>query len=313
MMKKIATLAAGMAISITAVMLLAPAAKSKKIRMNSKDLPEHRVRLISPSNPAYKDEIEREKEGKSPEDKRAMEMLEPFSAFLKNDNDRALLAYSLKWEITREDGKTVTYFASYSDADALSGADTSAFATGPAVRPGSRRFVTLVSQVSQGNGIGSGPNLHTTGDGSDVGNSPIVNGSSGAPEEATTELQQASDLTVSVDSAVFDDGRSVGPDAGRHFDRLQALLNARNDLLRGALNSIRQGKKVEDVMSRIKEISETEGTLGSDKPADLYQSYRKEFASEIIRTRAAVGDDKTALWYAFQPLTKKWPKLRKEP
>src|SRR5713226_2567341 len=161
MMKKIATLAAGMAISITAVMLLAPAAKSKKIRMNSKDLPEHRVRLISPSNPAYKDEIEREKEGKSPEDKRAMEMLEPFSAFLKNDNDRALLAYSLKWEITREDGKTVTYFASYSDADALSGADTSAFATGPAVRPGSRRFVTLVSQVSQGNGIGSGPNLHT--------------------------------------------------------------------------------------------------------------------------------------------------------
>ncbi len=159
MMKKIATLAAGIAILITAVTLLAPAAKSKKIRMNSKDLPEHSLRLISPSNPAYKDEIEREKEGKGPEDKKAIDTLEPFSAFLKNDNGRALVGYSLKWEITREDGKTVTYFASYSDADALSGADTSTSATGPMVRPGTRRFVTLIPQVSQGRGMGSGPNL----------------------------------------------------------------------------------------------------------------------------------------------------------
>src|SRR5712691_374905 len=71
MMRAITISVTAIAIFVTAGTLLGPVAKSKKIRMNSKDLPEHRVRLISPSDPAYQGEIEKEKEGKSAERKNA--------------------------------------------------------------------------------------------------------------------------------------------------------------------------------------------------------------------------------------------------
>jgi hypothetical protein len=130
-------------------------------------------------------------------------------------------------------------------------------------------------------------------------------------EALASQLQHATDLTVSVDNVVFGDGEALGPDSAHSFDQLRASVNARNDLLRGALNAVRDGKTPEEVMGRIQEISESRVDVNSGRPEDVYRFYRKEFAAEILRTRTAVGDDRTALWYAVQPLTKPWPKLRK--
>jgi hypothetical protein len=309
MLRKIATVAAGLAILITAGVLLMPTAKGKKIYVNSKDLPEHGVRLITPGNADFDKELEKEKnKDGDPAAKATLDAIAPFSVFIVNNNGRALVGYTLKWEMTREDGKTLTYFASVSDGDALSGLDTKSSGAGPTLKSGDRRFIALVSQTSQTKGIGTNPAVLTSQDVGAFGTNPA---SSVLVERLGRQLQHASDLTVSVDNAVFEDGEGVGPDSGHYFDQLQASVRARNDLLSNALNDIRQGRRPEDVISKIREISESELDLGGKQP-DIYALYRKEFASEIIRIRASVGDDKTALWYAFQPLTRKWPELRKK-
>lgn len=306
MIVRISLAATVIGIVVIGLTSLAPAGATRKIQIHTKDMPEHGVKLVSPADPSYSGELEREKSGKDADAKQELDSIAPFSAFLRNESGRLIVAYTLKWEITRNDGKTVKHFVSISDGDALSGG-RSTVEPGPAVQNGSSRFVALAPLTSS-RGITITPTFST----SEAAALYREANTSGLLQNLVNELVQASDLTLSLDNVVFENGEAVGADSAHTFDQLRSALFARNDLLRAILNAIRRGKSLEDVMSRIKNLSESEVDLSGGRPADVYKFHRREFAAEIVRIRAAVGDDKTALWYALQPLAKKWPELRKK-
>lgn len=86
---------------------------AKKVVLNTRDLPEDNLFLVGPTNPSFEEEVSRVSAHKSDEQKDLIHALKAFSIFIKNESSIAVIAYALRWDMTRSDGTTISHVRSY--------------------------------------------------------------------------------------------------------------------------------------------------------------------------------------------------------
>lgn len=290
--------------------------QQKIVRINVKDLRSHGVRLISPTDPSYEDEI-----AKLGLDE-ATDAAKPFSVVLKNDSRRDIIGVRIRWDSIEPDGRTTTHLQSYSDTGTLLGLSPmdprDEVPGGVRLKPNKSRFISLIESTGTAQRAGIGATASYVGSEEDAAKMQQL-GQDRDRQQAlailATELSRSQSVTATLDAIIFDDGTVVGPDSFNYLEQLQAVVRAKRDLLEDVLAGARRNEPFANIFGRVESIAKQEK---QDKPAgttptqpDYYQLYKKEFAAELVRMRDADGDEKRVAWNATRALFRQWPKLRK--
>lgn len=309
-MRKIVT--AGLSIivvTVTTGFILSRSVGAMAVKMHRKDLPEHGLTIIGPSDPSFdtlwKAHFRREPKG-------GADNWRAFSFFLENRSKQTVVAYTIQSCLTKPDGNNECFIQSVTNPRALMDGDNLSeemVEQSGRIKPNSARFFSLVSP-----------------DGSGAFRVPA------SPEEAeqlkggarpdgkvllqryAEALSKYSDITVSIDGAFFADGTFVGPDTTGFFDETQAQISAKYDVLNKIAEKMsKSGESSATVFRDLEEMAnQPEASIDSKStPSDYYNYHQKHFADEILRSRNVLGDEK-ALAAALRPMKKPWRLLRKK-
>lgn len=276
-----------------------------QVRFNKRDLPQHGVHIITPVDPSFDATVLKHFKNKS------RETLEPLSVFIQNSGARMVVAYALTWQFAKKDGKVISKTVGYSEPGILMGDEIPkdpAFKHTTAIEPGEVKCFTWNSQIKQ-----EAFETPGTSDKSALHQSPDTqpDESSALRAMLASELSQATDLTVSLDGVVFDDGTFVGSNLF-FFQQLQAALNAKVDLLREIALASQQGKVDQALESITAKSLEPDVVFASEFSADdYYRSFRKIYATEIANMSSAYGKEKLVP-YLVGSYNRARPKLRKQ-
>jgi len=87
--------------SLTLFLLINQKAHAVSIQINTKDHPEHGLRLVAPTDKTFQGKLSAiRRANKAP----LSEALIPYSVLLENEGNKAIVAYRLKWEMIKPDG-----------------------------------------------------------------------------------------------------------------------------------------------------------------------------------------------------------------
>ncbi|SRR6266498_472381 len=273
-----------------------------QVRFNSRDLRENGVHIITSSDPSFDEIAAKHFRNRSPES------LKPFSVFLKNSGARLALAYALTWELRNTDGRIISSnTVVYSEPGILMGNEIPKdLKHTTAIEPGSVRCFSRDSQIEA-------DAVET------IGEQDTVRKSSEGKADASTdiramlaaELSHTTDVTVSLDGVVFDDGTFVGPNVTGFFEQMQALVNAKVDLLRDIAVASEQGT-LDQAFDSIRAMSrEPDIVFGENSSADnYYHHFRKLYATEITNKDNVYGKE-TLVPYLVKSYHRARPILRK--
>jgi hypothetical protein len=288
---------------------LSRSSKTVNVKMHIKDVPQHKLRLIGPSDPSFDERLRKELKGESNE---VVDTLKPFSVFLENTGASPVVAYLIQWCFTKSDGSNQYYRKAVLNPQALMDGEN----LSPELRqqsgrvePDSAIFLSLLSTA--GSGIlrteASPQEAEELKQGKRLDQSSIL-------QRFSAQAEKFSEITVSIDAAFFEDGTFVGPDTTNFFDQTQAVINAKRDFLNelaaGLSNS---GTNKDSLYGRLREIATQpiESIDSSSTPADYYNYFKKLSASEFLQTKDVQGEDK-AIEMALRPMNKSWATLRKK-
>lgn len=262
------------------------------VKFNIRDLTEHGISLIAPSDPILSGN-------------RKPVTNNPYSIVLKNNSGRPIVGYSIKWECfdgTIESanrdmshdvrtshilGVVLTYGEESDRRRILSMLQG-------VIRPHSNSFITENT-----------PARPMAAAIEDVG--------AELDEAAVAEIRAACPvMTVSLDGIFFDDGTFVGPDTTKFFDHVKTQLNARYELLKGVQNALEAGKDPSEVFRELEQIRDREGHPqgGEMTTTELRSYFRNKYAQDVLGKREMWGSDK-ALEDVHQMLSRPWARLRK--
>lgn len=295
--------------TVTAGLVLSRSARAMSVKVHKKDLPEHGLVIIGPSDPSFDALLAAQLKGEPNE---VLDNLNPFSFFVENRSNRTVVAYTLQWCFTKADGINKCYVDSLTNPRALMDGGNlpdEMIEQSGRIKPHSARFFSLVSP--DGSGFISAPASPEEVEQLKKGVSP----NRGALlRRYGLELSKYSDITFSIDGAFFDDGTFVGPDVTGFFGETKAMIGARYDVLNEIMRGVsKPGKHKEEVFKEVETMAnEPEVTLNSKSTFDdQYKYYKKRYAEEILRSRRGVGDEK-ALKLALRPMNKPWRILQKK-
>jgi len=284
-----------------------------QIPFHVKDLPEHGISLIGPSEPSFESLANALPQGRAG----VSDTSKPFSVFVKNTGDKAVIAYTLKWEFAKADGKIINKSVNYATAGALTGQKS---ARGRyIIAPHSTHFVSLVFDSPTGSvDVSSGTESHVNSVSLDSEATNYLRDTARERVHAAKldrlnkELAQSTGLTVSVDGVFFADGTFVGPNTTGFFEKVKALQRAKHDLLLEIQNGARRGKAESELFNEVEAL--TKGPklrLGPRSTVDDYYNYHKRrYAAELLRMRNATGAE-SAIERTLQSLEQGWPELRR--
>lgn len=244
-------------------------------RFNTRDFPEYGVRIITPADPSFDGIANRYFKSKGPLD------LKPFSVFIKNSGSQMIVGYSITWALFNDGKRITSNTVGYTEPGVLLGNEIpSDTVHTTAIEPGKVRCFTWNSQIH--------PEL--------VGETkpdPIQN-------ILNSELSRATDVTVSLDAVVFDDGTFVGANTTGFIDQMQAMVTAKSDLMREVVEANQSGA-VDAAFESIIRTSQEDDVVFDAKfsNADWYRYFRKMYATEIAQRRKIQGKDH-ALSYVIQ-------------
>ncbi len=294
--------------------------QSRTVRINVRDLPSHGVRLISPTDPSYEDEIAKLGLGEQGT-RNPLDVAKPFSVVLKNESRRDIVGVRIRWDSIGPDGRTTTHLQSYSDMGALMGLAPmnpgDEVPGGVRLKPHKARYISLIGST----GAAQGPGIEATAN--DVTSEQDVVKMRQLGQERdrdqvlailATELGRSQSVTATLDAAVFDDGTVVGPDSFNYLEQLQVIVKAKRDILEDVLSGAQRNEAFANIFGRMESIAKQDKKAASGTiPAqsDYYELYQKEFAAELVRMRDADGNEKRVAWNATRALFRQWPKLRK--
>lgn len=282
-----------------------------RITFNIKDIPRDGLEIVSPTHsefPSMKSKLLKKKQNVFNED------TAPVGVFIKNKSKQDVVAYILKWEVTRADGRVETTVNSYSRPDILMGKKTykdENLSASMMLRSNKARFFSLSESGAQGIEVGLG----TEADNDSSSSAGQAAGIGTSADIKSDNLAEVRSITVSIDGAFFDDGTFVGENNTKYFERTKAEINAKLDMLQDIKNRLKNGDKPGDVMKHLEEVSlvltAPESLTGSDKPVDVYNFFRKMYHREILQRRAIAGNDELLLNRVLLSTLDTWPILRK--
>lgn len=270
-------------------------------KMNKKDLPEHGLLIVAPSDPAFDDLMTEYLKGTSLELAAA---LKPSSVFIRNIGKQSVVGVKLKWECKRADGNIIIKQVAEASPSVLmeEGALDHRAALDKAlikIKPGTTRFFSLVKSSQ------------TLGE-----------SQTGQPEQSSsfklinTELAQYSEIGISLDGVFFDDGTFAGSDSMGYFAEMKAMIDARYDLLKEVETDLQGGKSLDEIFNSLETLAHgSKIELGENPtPSDRYKYYKQMFAREPLGIKKALVDNherRQALANRGKKLSKSWAKLRK--
>ncbi|HEU4712053.1 MAG TPA: hypothetical protein VFS76_10840 [Pyrinomonadaceae bacterium] len=278
-----------------------------KLRMHMKDLSQHGLRLIDPSDVAFDDRLKTEF-GPAAIDE--VDPIKPITVFLENKGNKTLVAYVVQWCLTKPDGTNQYYRQAVLNPEAFTGASLPSEATRQSgrIEPNSSTLLSLMA--TDGSGIFRVDITAAETEAIKKGQKPDRET---LRKRVYQQFQSYSDVTVSIDAAFFDDGTFVGPDTTGFFNQVSAVAKAKRDLLGAVGSQPRSNREARDQIYHDLEQSVTQAPEGLDSnstPADYYNYFRKLYASEILRMKSIYGEEK-ALDLAIQPLNRNWVHLKK--
>jgi hypothetical protein len=286
-------------------------AQAMKVKLHAKDLPEHGLRIILPSDPSFDGRMNALLKGRAGE---ATEILKPFSFIVDNKGPRNAVAYMIEWCFTGAGGDDECYRQAYTSPAALMEGEPPVpdemEEQSNHIKPNRARLFSLL------NPDGSGT-FRVPASAEEAGQ---IKAGAGIDRQALlrrygAELAKYTDITVAVDGVFFDDGTFAGDDTTGFFAMVKAEVDARRDLLNDmALGLSQLGRSKEEVFRYVETVAnqpDVEISSGAT-PAEFYNFYKKFYAAQTLRTRGPLGDEK-ALAVALHPLKKTWPRLEKRP
>lgn len=261
------------------------------IRMHAKDLPNHGLIIIKPSDPEFDGLATNLIKGISEDD---LDALKPFSVIIQNTGDKRLIAYALIWEGIDADGKRVSYKKTYANSEPLTDGEEALQALArthldKTIKPGDMLLVSLLPVASQGGGSGMGM------------------------EKREQDARESyTDITASIDGAFFDDGSFVGPDSTNFFNLLKAQVDAKLEVIDTLSESIKLKKTKAEIFRAIEaNLNDPIAHLTyQSTPAEHYNYFKKFFSAYFLKLRQVSGEDKT-LDTVLHLKAKPRPKLRK--
>lgn len=262
--------------------------ENMQIRINAKDLPEHGLVIIKPSDPDF-DSLTADYLRGMPSDE--IESIRPLSVFIKNSGDKTVVAYAVVWEGIEANGKKDSYKKFVANAEALTDREEYFAALArttnldDTISPSTARLISLLS-VPSNNSIG--------GSGSSLQHSQNQSGQN--PKNLASQLlTKYTDVTVSIDGVVFEDGSFAGPDTTGFFEKINAQVEAKNELIADITENLRLGKTRDDVFKDIEAKAAGENIKLDDKtpPAEYHKFFTKLYAGRFNQMRKAFGEDET--------------------
>ncbi|MBD0371860.1 MAG: hypothetical protein ICV60_13555 [Pyrinomonadaceae bacterium] len=310
-MKNVILITLTLAATLTIITGFTSVNRSKQmpsVQLNIKDLSEHGVVIVPPSDPSYDKLVESLLPGTSRE---SLSTVKPLSFVVKNMTNKTIVSYSLKWEMVSIDGKTSVRKNNYVAPRALMGEDSTG--SPQVIKPNTARFFSLVSALEMnqdpenqrgGGFVGTMRPTNSIRNQNDFVASQI--------ETVKSDVTRYKAITVSIDGLVFEDGTFVGPDTTGFFDNLKALQDAKRNILEEVQRDIKQKKSADEVFSKLETIANGPKTsLGRAKTAtEKYNHYFKRYASELLSMKK-YSDGETAIKKALKDLDKNWIKLKK--
>jgi hypothetical protein len=310
-MKKIIILSSLLIISLFGFsgFTLSRGSHGMSFKMHIKDLPQHGLRLISPSDPSFDERLRAELKGESNE---VVDSLKPFSVFLENKSERPVVAYLIQWCFTTKEGRNQYYRRALLNPQPLMDGENLSQELerqSGRIEPGSAIFLSLLS--TDGSGMlraeVSPKEAEEFRQGKRLDRTSLL-------QRFTSQAAQYTEITVSIDGAFFDDGTFVGPDTSNFFNQTKAVIDAKRDLLNEIATGLSNlAMTRESLYEHLQEIANhpTDFIDSGSTPADYYNYFKKRYASDILQTKKLHGEDK-ALAVAVQPRNKPWAKLNKK-
>ena len=124
----------------TAGFVLSRSVRAMSIKVHKKDLPEHSLTIIGPSDPYFDALLSAHLKGEPNE---VIDRLKPFSFFVENKSKQTVVAYMVQWCFTMPDGITQCYRQSLSNPRALMDGDNlleDMMKQSGRIKPGATRF-----------------------------------------------------------------------------------------------------------------------------------------------------------------------------
>jgi len=272
---------------VTAVFASIQRKNGMQIQFNTRDLPEHGIHIVTSVDKSFDDLAASHFKSRSPDS------LKPLSVFVKNSGRSLVLAYALTWELRDKDGKRITSkTVGYSALGVLMGDESlSNTKHTTAIEPGTSRCFTVDDQIEQdAPETVSGQNTSLPLQSSEINDTHDTKASA-ILAKFTSRLSEATSVSVSLDSVVFEDGTFVGPNETGFIEQAQAMLNAKVDLLREIAVASKQGTLKEAFESIKAKSREADVEFAENISADdWYRYFRKIYAKEITGQYYAYGE-----------------------
>jgi hypothetical protein len=261
--------------------------QAMKTRFNVKDLRESGLEIVGPLDPSFDNRVSEYFEGKSVND---LQDMKPFTIFLNNHGKTHLIAYVLKWELTRRDGIGTTSYKADGQPGILMGYSVNPHAPPGqthVISPGKSRLFSIMSPIDPGEEKMMGGGTFAT-------NEKQINLSSRSYERIRSELPLLANITVSLDAAFFADGTFVGPNSSHYFESIKAEIDAKRDMLAMLANAARSKEDLAQAWQSIQSISDTvPPALRLDStPDEIYKYHSQTFARYILAIRDQYGQEK---------------------
>jgi hypothetical protein len=279
------------------------------VKVHKKDLAEHGLVIIGPTDPSFDALLAAQLKGGPNE---VIETLKPYSFFIENRSEQTVVAYTLQWCFTKADGTNECHADSLTNPRALMDGGNlpdEMIEQSGRIKPHSTRFFSLISPDGSGSlSVPANPEeVEQLKRGVSPDRGKLL-------QRYELELSKYSDVTFTIDGAFFDDGTFVGPDVTGFFGETKAMISARYDVLNEIMRGISNpGKTKEDVFKDLEATANQPEVLLRPKSTfdDQYKYYKRSYAGEILRSRRFVGDEK-ALQLALRPMKKPWRILHKK-
>ena len=243
--------------------------QASKSKIEAVGLTRYGLDLIAPNHPAFSKLMSANKPGP----------VSPYSVFVVNNSEQAVISCSLKWEIVSIDGQISTRFQTKVDAIETVYEGGRAHLIDGIAAKGSLAF-SLLDHSNPDNSVGSGFGIRMGG---------------GSPNIAA-QLSNSVKVTVSVDGVLFADGLYVGPDANSFFELFRGEVEGNRDLAGEVDRMVGGGATPEAIANHLKKVSHTPlSEVQAPTGEHSYYSFgkwtqRKLYAIHLLVTRDKKGD-----------------------
>ncbi|MGA9770232.1 MAG: hypothetical protein WBV94_14420 [Blastocatellia bacterium] len=285
------------------------------VQINTKDLPGYGLKLVAPTDPLFDGKFSTLlKDHPNP----LAEGLRSYSVLLENTGKKTVVGYRLRWDLIKADG-TVSMrqaggvnMGAFMD-EARPGLENPSLSSGFAIGPRAMAFVSLAGS------LGDNDNGGITGYASGSKDRAVLDQLRQSAKDKQypslvdtiiAELQTCTSITVSLDGIFFEDGTFVGPDTTEFFVTVEASVNAKRDLMQEIAFAVEHKRSMDAIFNYINEVASSPFPVQKMNKGDLYNLFKKSYAEEMLRMKAAMSSQK-AVEMALQQSRKAGLELRK--